>query len=322
MTQAATPMHKQRRVLLQAVVLAAVSAIVLISSVAQGSDRQGQLTEEFHKVYPLSAQGRVEIDNLNGAVHITAWDRDEVKVDAVKSAWTKKLLDEATITINAEPNGISIRTDYPGHDHNFNFGDDLGDNDERRNPASVEYTITVPRQARLDEIKLINGRLDVQDLTGKVRASCINGRLQAHNLQGSVELSTINGELDASLAELPTSELKLSSINGKLLVTLPSDARAELRASTMSGNISDEFGLPVTRHQFVGRSLHGQLGAGGPLVKLSNINGAIEIHHAADNRTLSPAQNLEREGGRNHNGDDKNTNKDKDEKDKDDDDEI
>jgi DUF4097 and DUF4098 domain-containing protein YvlB len=277
----------------KAVAVVAISAISLISSAA-GSDPQGRLTEEFHKVYPLSAQGRIEIENLNGPVHIIGWDRDEVKVDAVKSAWTKERLDEARIEIRAEQNDLSIRTEYPNHDHTFNFGSD----DEHHNPASVEYTITVPRQARLDEIKLVNGRLDVQDVAGEVHASCVNGRIQARNLQGPVQLETVNGELDASVDQLPSSTVKLSSVNGRLRVTLPSDAKAELKASTVSGNISDDFGLPVTRHQFVGRSLHGQLGGGGTLVKLSNVNGEIEIRHAGDNRPLSPVQNLERERSR------------------------
>jgi DUF4097 and DUF4098 domain-containing protein YvlB len=283
----------------KAVTLGAIAAIYLIPGAALASDRQGTLTEEFHQVYPLSAQGRIQLENINGPVHITGWDRDEVKVDAVKSAWSKKRLDEAKIEINAGQNDISIRTEYPEHDHNFNFGDD----DERNNPASVEYTITVPRHAQLDEIKLINGRLDVQDVDGEIHASCVNGRIQAHNLQGRVSLTTVNGELDASVVQLASSDLKLSSVNGRLRVTLPSDVKAELKASTVSGNISDDFGLPVTRHQYVGRSLHGQLGGGGTLVKLSNVNGTIEIRHASDNRPLSPAQNLERERSRGRNND-------------------
>ena len=136
----------RRLAIVEAVVVAAIAAIFLISSAA-GSDGQGRLTEEFHKVYPLSAQGRVEIANINGPVHITGWDRDEVKVDAVKSAWSKERLDEAKIEIRAEQNEIAIRTEYPGHDHSFNFHND----DEHGNPASVEYTITVPRQARLGD---------------------------------------------------------------------------------------------------------------------------------------------------------------------------
>jgi hypothetical protein len=72
----------------------------------------------------------------------------------------------------------------------------------------------------------------------------------------------------------------------------------------MSGSISNEFGLPVTRHQYVGHTLHGQLGGGGAFVKLSNVNGAIEINHANDGRPLSPVQNLEH--GRDTNEDDDN----------------
>ena len=89
-----------------------------------------------------------------------------MKVDAIKSAWNKERLDEARIEVSAEQNEVSIHTEYPGHDHNFNFGND----DEHDNPASVEYTITVPRQAQLDKISLINGRLDLQDLAGEVHA--------------------------------------------------------------------------------------------------------------------------------------------------------
>src|ERR1017187_4698622 len=215
-------MKQGRRVTIwQAAVVGAIAAVFLISTAAQASDRQGSYTEEFHKVYPLTAQGRIEIENLNGPVHITGWDRDEVKVDAVKSAWTKERLDEARIEIRAEQNDLSIRTEYPGHDHTFNFGSD----DEHHNPASVEYTITVPRQARLDEIKLVNGRLDVQEVAGEVHASCVNGRIQARNLQGAVQLETVNGELDASVDQLPSSTVKLSSVNGRLRVTLPSDAK-------------------------------------------------------------------------------------------------
>jgi hypothetical protein len=279
----------------QALALGAISTILLTATFAVGSD-QGKLTEEFHKTYPLSAQGRIELENINGPVHISSWDRDEVKVDAVKSAWTQERLNQARIEIQSEPNSLSIRTEYPEHTRTF-----WNDN-HHNHPASVEYILTVPRQARLDAIKLVNGRLDVQDVAGELRASCVNGRIQARNLQGPVELDTVNGELEASVSPLTSSRVKLTSVNGSLRVTLPSDVNAEIHASTVSGHISDDFGLPVRRHQYVGQSLHGELGSGGTEVKLSNVNGTIEIRHAGDNRPLSPAKNLESD--RNHDQDD------------------
>ncbi len=47
----------------------------------------------------------------------------------------------------------------------------------------------MPRTVRLDEIKLINGSLDITGVSGEVHASCINGRLEAHDLVGRAELS-------------------------------------------------------------------------------------------------------------------------------------
>ena len=274
----------RRRATWTGAVLGTLAAFLVLAMQAHASD-QGSETEEFHQTYPLTANGRVELSNINGAVHISGWDRNEVKVDAVKRAWSKKRLDEAKIKINSSENSISIRTEYPDHNHTF-WND--GQHDQ---PASVEYTLTVPRNARLDTIDLVNGSLDLEGVSGEIKASCVNGKLAAHNLGGRADLSTVNGKLEANVDHLE-SPLEVSSVNASVLVTLPSDAKADLEASTVNGSISDDFGLPVTKHQFVGRDLRGELGGGGPHVRVSNVNGRIEIKHADDNRPLSPSKNL------------------------------
>jgi len=257
----------------------------LLLAVAQGhASESRQYTEEFHQTYPLAAGGRVELDNINGAVHITAWDRNEVKVDAVKYAGTKQRLDEAKIEVEAGSDYVSVRTKYPDHDHTFNGG--------RNDPAGVEYTLSVPRGARLDEIKLINGPLDIHGVAAEVRASCINGKMLADGLQGRVKLSAINGRMEARFERLSDSPVELSSVNGGIALILPSDAKAELEASTVSGGIDDDFGLHVRHHRFVGHDLRGELGGGGTRIQLSNVNGRIEIRHANDGRALSPAKDL------------------------------
>jgi len=263
--------------------LGAVCAVLVLALAAQASDHRGSLSEDFHQTYPISAEGRVELDNINGAVHISSWDRNEVKVDAVKYADTKERLDEAKIEIDAGKDYVSIQTKYPDHDHTFNWG-------SHNNPASVEYTLTVPRTVRLDEIKLINGSLDVTGMTGEVRASCINGRLDASNLSGRAELSTVNGRLVARFDQLSGQSVELNSVNGSVDLTIPSDSNTELEAETVSGGISNDFGLHVNHHNFVGHDLSGELGSGGAHIKVSNVNGHVEIHHAQDGRTMSPVK--------------------------------
>jgi DUF4097 and DUF4098 domain-containing protein YvlB len=276
--------HRQSATWLGAV-LGTVCALFVLVVGANAADHRGALTEEFHQTYALTAGGRVELDNINGDVHISSWDRNEVKVDAVKYADTKERLDEAKIEIDSRNDSISIRTKYPDHNNTWNWG-------SHNNPAGVEYTLTVPRGVRLDEIKLINGSLSVAGVRGEVNASCINGRLEAHNLAGRAHLSTINGHLDARFDELAGHSVELSSVNGSVELTIPSDSKAEIEASTVSGGINNDFGLHVNHHQFVGHDLRGELGTGGTHIKLEDVNGRIEIHHAQDGRALSPVKDL------------------------------
>ncbi len=264
-------------------VLGTLCALLAFALTAQASDRRGALTEEFHHTYAIAPDGRVELDNINGDVHVSSWDRNEVKVDAVKYADTKERLEEARIEIESEKDYLSIQTKYPQHDHSWNWG-------SHNNPATVEYTLTVPRTVRLDEIKLINGALDVSGVSGEVRASCINGRLEAHDLAGRAKLATINGHLDARFSQLGGQSVELNSVNGSVDLTIPSDSNAEVEASTVSGGIHNDFGLHVNNHRFVGHDLRGELGKGGTEIRLENVNGRIDIHHAQDGHAMSPVK--------------------------------
>lgn len=268
-------------------ILGTVCALLAFALRAEAGDHRGSLTEEFHQTYTITPDGRVELSNINGDVHISSWDRNEVKVDAVKYADSKEQLDEAKIEVDAGKDYVSIRTKYPGHDHSFNWG-------SHNNPASVEYTLTVPRNVRLDEINLVNGALDVAGVTGEVRASCVNGRLNAKNLSGRAKLSTVNGRLEASFNQLASTSIEMNSVNGGIGLTIPSDSNASIEANTVSGGIDNDFGLHVSHH-FVGHNLDGELGNGGAHVHLSDVNGRIDIHHAQDGRAMSPVKDREKD---------------------------
>jgi DUF4097 and DUF4098 domain-containing protein YvlB len=246
------------------------------------ADKSADMTEEFHHTYPLNSGGRLSLDNINGPVHISSWDRNEVKVDAVKHATSQQRLNDAHIEIDADSSHVSIKTRYPDHESY--------ENSDR--PASVEYTLTVPRNARLDEIRLINGSLDVIGISGEVDASCINGTLTAKALTGPMKLSSINGRTDAQINPSGNGLIAISAVNGPLELTLPSDAKAEIEASTVTGGIDNSFGLRVNHHRYVGHDLRGELGSGGARIELRNVNGPIEIHRANDGHPLSPVKDL------------------------------
>jgi DUF4097 and DUF4098 domain-containing protein YvlB len=269
-------------------VLGILAALAFAAAQAKALDNSGDVTEEFHHTYALSPGGRVALDNINGSVHISSWDRKEVKVDAMKRAVDKEMLDDAKIEVDASSGSVSIRTRYVNgnREHDF-YG--------WRQPASVEYTLTVPRNARLDEIKLINGALDLSDLTGEVRASCINGALNAKNLTGHMKLANINGRTEVALVPLSSSPVELTSVNGEIELTVPSDSKADIDATTVQGGIDNDLGLHVNNHRWVGHDLQGELGGGGTSIHLTNVNGRIEIRHAKDGKALSPVKDMKGE---------------------------
>src|SRR5215213_5689666 len=250
-----------------------------------------ELREEFHQTYNLSPTGRVSLENINGGVQIKVWDRGAVQVDAVKKAYRRDRLNEARIEVNATEENIRIKTEYPDYNQNFRSGDGRYDN-----PAIVEYTLTVPRKAMLESIELVNGAIDIDGVEGNVKASSINGPVVARGLMGETRLSTVNGPLEATFTQLDESKpISLASVNGNLTVIIPSNANASIRAGTVHGGISTDFGLKVKHGEYVGHSMDGQIGTGGPRIKLGNVNGAIKVGHAQDGLPLSPAAALEGE---------------------------
>ena len=279
--------HRERRLLgLLLIVLA--TALYGAVSVAI-ADTPDELREEFHQTYPLAANGRVSLHNISGAVRITGWDRNEVRVDAVKRAERRERLAEVEIKVESTADSIRIWTKYP--DDNFRIS--KNEKDRYDNRASVDYTVSVPRGARIDSVELVSGSLEITGIAGDVRASTVSGHLKANGLAGETKLSTVSAPLEVTFDRLTdTKPVTLNSVSGGIVVTLPSDAQAQLRANTLSGAIANEFGLEARRGSYVGHELYGQLGKGGASIRLNNVSGSITIRHAGDGKPLSSATSL------------------------------
>lgn len=245
---------------------AAFSAITLtiLSFAVFSVAASAQYTEDFHRTVPLSATGRVSLSNVNGNVTITGWDRNEVQIDAVKKADSQQKLSEAVIEVDASSDSVRIKTKYPEHRNN-------------NNPASVTYDLHVPKAARLDAIDLVNGSLEVSQVSGEISTSLVNGKTTVHDLAGTANLSAVNGTINAYYRSLDgVSEIKLKSVNGAIRLGLPSSPNADVSVSTVNGGITTDFPLQV-QGKFMGRHIDGKLGGGGTRIDISSVNGAVHL---------------------------------------------
>jgi DUF4097 and DUF4098 domain-containing protein YvlB len=244
-------------------------------------------TERFEQTYPLSANGRVSVSNVNGSITVETWDRNEVKLVAVKTADDKERLAEVEIEIDSKPDYFRVETNYDNWRER--------NNQPRRNygKLNVEYSLMVPRNAVLNEIETVNGSVSIANSNNSTKASSVNGAVKATNLRGTASLSTVNGTVEADFDQLQAGgKISLNTVNGQVNLVIPSDANATVKADSLNGSISNDFGLPVRKGQYVGRDLYGRIGSGDVQIRLNSVNGGLSIRRKADGKNPNPAVNL------------------------------
>ena len=263
------------------------SAVELVSATRSKSSSRS---------YPLSKNGNVSVSNVNGSIIVEAWDRDEVRLEATKIADSKETLADVEIKINSTADSFSVRNRL--------------------------QSLEVERQAEREQ-PLPEARSRVSPFCPA--SGCVERDRDGQRIGHGFELHEHHEDLgrerkrhrdESSRYGQPfdrqrsgqrrfrsrraTSKINLSTVNGQVNLVLPSDVSATIKADSLNGNITNDFGLPVRKGQYVGRDMYGRIGSGESQIKLSSVNGGLSITRKNDGRSPSPATNLltEQEGRR------------------------
>ena len=86
-------------------ILGSLCALLFAVAQSHAAENRGQFTQEFHQTYALAAGGRVALANINGSVHISGWDRNEVQITAVKRAVSGEILERLRVHVTAYDDG-------------------------------------------------------------------------------------------------------------------------------------------------------------------------------------------------------------------------
>lgn len=256
----------------------AALASVLALLVAAAPALAVEVKERFEKSYDLGPGGAVSVANVNGAVVVEGWDRDEVRVVAVKKAKAstraraEEVLDRIDVRVTRSGDRLEIDTRRPSSSNSvfsWLFGSGVS--------GDVSYTVSVPRRTDV-EVDTVNGKVLVRGVEGHVEADTTNGGIEMEDIRGSVDAGTTNGGIRVRLAEVEAGRaMSFSTTNGGIHVTVPRSARVTLDASTTNGGI-DLDGLPAADVRTHGRRhLKAEINGGGPRIELSTTNGGIKI---------------------------------------------
>ncbi len=244
--------------------LLVVLAVLLTAAVSASA----KVTEKFSQTYPLAANGRIHLENVNGFVEIIAWDKAEVALEAEKGARDQDALARIHLKIEADADRLQIKTEL---EKRWKLWDHAN--------AYVNYKLHVPAGVSLDKIDVVNAGIRVEGVKGYVNLDTVNGAIVAKGLAGRGRFDTVNGSIDVTYSDLTgVAGISLDTTNGGCTLTLPADAAFRLDADTVNGHVSCDF--PITLEKSGKHALRGTVNGGGTEVKLDTVNGSLRVERA------------------------------------------
>jgi Putative adhesin len=236
------------------------------------ADLRSEETAQWHKTYQLDANGRLEINNVNGKIEVEPSAGNTVDVSAVKKARgasadaAKASLDRATIVDDVSSGRIKIETKVERMSGVvFNAGN-----------VTVEYHVKVPAGAEV-KFTTVNGGIEITGLQGRISAETTNGGVTTRDVSGQLDASTTNGGLDIDMSRVPEAGVKLEFTNGGLKMRMPRDAKATISASITNGGISSNDLQIESTGENTRRRLEGRLNGGGGRIQIEGTNGGITL---------------------------------------------
>ena len=126
------------------------------------------------------------------------------------------------------------------------------------------------------EIATTNAKVCCAVTSGRLLARSSNGKIELDQHCGSVDASTSNGLICVSMDEIGKAGVQLATSNGRIQLELPDDIDADVDIRVDNGVIRNDRTLCKATRAINGQ-VRGQLGAGGPLIKLRTSNGSISL---------------------------------------------
>ena len=196
--------------------LAALTLLTPVLAAAGGwcDDHGGRYDRGHHcEVRELTvAAGRsvIEVDaGPNGGISVTAWDRDEILIEAKVAGNADSDGEAADLVsqVRIETAGV-IQADGPrgGHDENW----------------WVSFRLHVPRSSNLD-LEAHNGGISIAGVVGELRFDTTNGGIGLEGVGGDVRGETTNGGIKVELSgdSWQGAGLDVETTNGGIKMLVP-----------------------------------------------------------------------------------------------------
>jgi hypothetical protein len=200
----------------------------------------------------------------NGGVQVKGWNRSEVLVRAQVQTWAPLGGDPRAMVsqIQIQTAGGNISANAPDFGQKHGWG--------------ISYEVFVPQRTDLS-LKANNGGISIHDVTGEIQFDTTNGGVKLERLAGNVRGKTRNGGLSVDLSgdRWQGQEFRAETTNGGVNISLPREYSAQLETGTVNGKLSLDVPLPNGLDST--REVSVRVGAGGPVVRATTVNGGVVV---------------------------------------------
>lgn len=236
----------------------------------------------------------LEINNRNGRVELSGITGDQKIENGFGETVVSRI--SGTVDIKSRNDRVAVE-DVTGA---ATIANEFGSVEVRRVGGSLN-------------VKHRNGSVEIEDIKGDTKLSNEFGSIDAKNIQGSfavdsrmtsvdvvhvesnvrienefnyvkledvkgaVQVDNRNGSVELRYVQPPRNNIRVNSRFGDVRVVLPSGSSFSVDARTRFASVSTDFDELNRRDEPDRNTLMGQVGSGGPEIRIENQNGSIHI---------------------------------------------
>ncbi len=285
----------------------ALVAVVMAPAQAQRSSRYPVMDEStITRTLSFAAGGSriVDVRNISGFIHVEGTNDSSVEMSVRKviRAETQDDLAAAQRDVRLDFRDASARVEATVTDRRGHVCGERNDDGDRRwdrvhYDVRFDFTIRVPRDARLRLCTINGGDVIVTGTNGDFEIDNVNGLIEMNRVAGSGSAHTVNGRVSITFTANPKGASSFKTINGNVDVSFLDGLSADLAMKTMNGGLFTDFDVEplAARVTAAGERRNGRfvyraneftrvrVGGGGPEITFETLNGNVRARRSGGN---------------------------------------
>jgi DUF4097 and DUF4098 domain-containing protein YvlB len=283
--------------------------VLLCAAIGIAGPLQAQPHERTVRDTVALTPGSVSVDNEEGSITVSTWDRDAVAYEVrIVSGQAAEIVENTVIEADKFNQQLSLVSNFDDVEARWSFGPEMFGYGVSH--PEVHYTLTVPRTAELSvddtestvEIEGMAAPLRIETMDSEVRVREQRGPVRVDAHEGTVSLSDVEGDLKVDTHE---GTVRATGLRGRLMLdthegeaTIGIDSLAAVEVDTHEGNVTltmpSEAGFDLSTDLGEDARLRGPadlsslrddeeddytgaVRGGGPLVHLTSHEGEITL---------------------------------------------